>query len=226
MKAPDAFLRVRNKFSDLKTTPPPSRAPIGKDFMMHLLETSFLAEQEVSEGDNFNSEPNCSRVGPVEMRIWKIYALRKCCTRRKWTFKRVAKLLKCTCLKMKVLMKSSCLWSCYSSEQFSLSPSPPPPSPLSPSLLLLLFKRFPLKEHKSVSFHSEFTGQKRINSSFIVSLSQSLISLPRWCLIKFPFLCPKGESLMGEFWILSKPFGVLLGVPAGKERLGPQIPWN
>lgn len=69
MKAPDAFLRVRNKFSDLKTTPPPSRAPIGKDFMMHLLETSFLAEQEVSEGDNFNSEPNCSRVGPVEMRI-------------------------------------------------------------------------------------------------------------------------------------------------------------
>lgn len=115
---------------------------------------------------------------------------------------------------MKLLMKSSCLWSCYSSEQFSLFLSPPLPSPLSPSLLLLLFKRLPLKEHKTVSFCSEFTGQKRINSSVIVSLTQSLISLPRQrCLIKFPFLCSKGkrESLMAEFWIFSKPFGVLWG---------------
>lgn len=130
---------------------------------------------------------------------------------------------------MKVLMKSSCLWSCYSSGQFSLSPSPPPPSPLSLSLLLLLFKRVPLKEHKSVWFCSDFTGQERINSSVIVSLIQSLISLPRqWCLIKFPFLCSTGKtkSLMGEFWILSKPFGVLLGFSAGEESLGPQIPWN
>lgn len=122
-------------------------------------------------------------------------------------------------------MKSSCLWSCYSSEQFSLSPSPPAPSPPSPSLLLLLFKRFPLKEHKSVSFCSEFTEQKRVNSSVIVSLTQSLISLPQWCLIKFPFLCSKGkrESLMGEFWILSKPFGVLLGFQQGRRAWVPKF---
>lgn len=197
--------------------------------MMDLLETSFLAEQEVSEGDTFNSRANCSHVGPVERRIWKIYALRKCCTRRKWTFKRVAKFLKCTWLKMKLLMKSSCRWSCYSSEQFSLFSSLPPPSPLSPSLLLLLFKRLPSKEHKAVSFCSEFTGQKRINSSVIVSLTQSLISLPRWwCLIKFPFLLqgeegiPWWESLNSDSF---KVFWGLLGVPAAEEGLGPQISW-
>lgn len=57
-------------------------------------------------------------------------------------------------------MTNSCLW-CYISKHFILG-----------LLLLLLFKRLPLKEYKS-STSSKFTGQKKINSSVIVSSTQS-----------------------------------------------------
>lgn len=197
---------------------------------MDLLETSFLAEQDVSATTSTLLSPgaSCSRVGPVEMRIWKIYALRKCCTRRKWTYKRVAKLLKCTWLKMKLLMKSSCPWLCHSSEQFSLFPSPPCPSSLSPSLLLLLFKRFPLKEHETVRFCSEFTGQKGIRSPVLVS--DSVFNFPSMTMgpDKIPFSVLQGEEGILHGWILDsfKAFWGSAEGPSREESLGPQIPWN